>query len=1243
MGKRLLASFLAVAMMLTMAPFAFAIDDDTDVTAEYVAKIADKGYESLAEAFAEAEDGDTITLLNSTSGDGIQVTSNKFADKGLTVDFGGNTYTVGGVLVGSSGTGTNAFQLLANNKITLKNGSIVGATENTKPAEDTPNWHGAPAMVIQNYCNLTLDNMTIAGGTETVYTMSNNFANVIIKDTRIDAGAAKGYGYGPYAFDVCRFDSYSSVSVTVQGNSVINGNVEVSGTIGEGQSRQLNIEGGTFNGEFRVANQPANITITGGTFSSDVSDYVASGYEAVAGEDGTWTVKAENVATVNGQNYASLQEAVNAAKDGETVTLLKDVVQNSALNVKKSITLDMNGKKLYNTVDIWDVSNALVRIEDGANVTITGNGTMSAKEDDCYTIAVVDGDLTIKNGTFVGNVSVVQVEKGKLDITGGTFSLLQKWDGKTTYLINCIDDAYRDGTAKVSISGGTFVEFNPANNEAESAGTNFLASGYVTKQVGENYVVKANDNQTVADLDAAIKTIQDETAKGESSDNTKVSTAVDVIKNIDNEDLASNSAAMSKLAELDKELTDSTNGQADVEVVKAVTAEQIEQAKVTVTNAAVSANLTADKPKVTVEIKDTTVDQTKLNEAKQEVLGDVTSTNEVLPLEINLKDEEDNEIHNPVAPVIIEFPLPEGWAGCKLVYVDGDTIESIPTTVIGNVVKATFVHFSGVAAVQTNAVENPNKYQIELTPQDGKATVYPGDEITFDVVLRRTEGNSDTVNTVRFTPTSDMLTVTGGTAAANFTYNTTSKQFTHLDANNPVTLTNGEVKVGTLTCKVNSSSTNHRLLTVTTDEQDTVTVSRYQTSNGLAVAEIPVYYDVIQVYFNNYTGTLDSNGKEGTKLTTFYTYAGSKTLYASLDALKDRTSAANAPTASDGSITDGTQYRLTDDVEGNNLRNWIATTGTSTTYVDVVNGNGFTDNMSFYVSRVKLLEVKKTDDVNIVDSKVTTRDSKTYVDYNEDFTFTVPDAGNGKKNEVTVTVNGKTVTVTPDATDDKYTVGKSDMIDSPVKITVTQVIDLDVNDIGVFDDGLGKFLQYSKYSGEDTLVLIKGDTSVKYTLSSDTETDVPEIYALPTDNGYGDGNYTLAVLVPRPTLTLAEGEDAREAMLKYLKDTYHIAVTEGKNTAIDAYNFDTNGDGNGNGTFKLDDAQATYDFSARLADEMYWEPSDVELLKADVLTYKDGKENYNTPRDGQVTTKDVDAFLYNYVYTPSARPSDTNP
>ena len=463
----------------------------------YVAQIGSTGYETLAEAIAAAQDGDTVTLLTDCSGDGIVVNTGIFATEGLTVDFGGHSYTVGGKLVGSTGTASNGFQLNKDNKITFKNGAIYG--DASVAGDDETDWTGAPAIMIQNYCDLTLTGMTISGGEETVYTMSNNNGNVVIKDSIINAGKASSYGSGPFAFDVCRYASYPSVTVTVKGNSVINGDVEVSGTIGEGQSRQLYVEGGKFTGEFKVSgNVPANIAISGGTFSIVVpEEYCAAGFIPTQNEDGSYGVKVGTyVASIGNEKYASLTEAVAAAKADETVTLLADIEQNSQLTINQSITLDLAGKKIYNTEDIWgNNANAILSITNGAKVTITGNGTIDAKENDCYTINVVKGDLTIENGTFYGNVSVVQVEEGTLSVKGGTFDLHQKWEGSSKYLFNCIDDAYMGGSAKVAISGGTFIGFDPnvsPEQKVDGKAPSFAAPGVgITKNADGTFTAEA--------------------------------------------------------------------------------------------------------------------------------------------------------------------------------------------------------------------------------------------------------------------------------------------------------------------------------------------------------------------------------------------------------------------------------------------------------------------------------------------------------------------------------------------------------------------------------------------------------------------------------------------------------------------------------------------------------------------------------------------------------------------------------
>lgn len=312
------------------------------VAAKPVAAIGAIGYETLADAIAAAKDGETVKLLADVNGDGIAIAPNTFKT-GLTVDFGGHTYTVGGLLVGSSGTVSNGFQLNAGNKITFKNGTIVGATATAGAGTD---WKGAPAILIQNYCDLTLEQMTVKGGDETCYTLSNNNGEIVIDGSTIVAG--KGTKYGPFAFDVCRYASYPSVHVTVKGASVIEGNVEISGTIGDNQSRQLDIEGGTFKGAFKVVDQPANIAISGGTFATAIDEtYCAAGFIPTKNADGTYGVKeGAYVAQVGTTKYDTVDAAMEAAAASETATTVNLISESEDATlvptwfIKNDVTID---------------------------------------------------------------------------------------------------------------------------------------------------------------------------------------------------------------------------------------------------------------------------------------------------------------------------------------------------------------------------------------------------------------------------------------------------------------------------------------------------------------------------------------------------------------------------------------------------------------------------------------------------------------------------------------------------------------------------------------------------------------------------------------------------------------------------------------------------------------------------------------------------------------------------------------
>lgn len=147
------------------------------------------------------------------------------------LDLNNHVLTLAKPTVGSAGTETNSCQLLKGSTVTMKNGTL--ASDNDK-------------IMIQNYCNLTLDAMTVRG-LNALYVLSNNCGNILINNTTINAGT------GAYAFDVCGYSTYTDgVKVTVKGTSIINGNVELSKSTGNTEPMELNIEGGTFNGNLVV-------------------------------------------------------------------------------------------------------------------------------------------------------------------------------------------------------------------------------------------------------------------------------------------------------------------------------------------------------------------------------------------------------------------------------------------------------------------------------------------------------------------------------------------------------------------------------------------------------------------------------------------------------------------------------------------------------------------------------------------------------------------------------------------------------------------------------------------------------------------------------------------------------------------------------------------------------------------------------------------------------------------------------
>ena len=217
---------------------------------------------------------------------------------------------------------------------------------------------------------------------------------------------------------------------------------------------------------------------------------------------------------VNVKNEASLR-ALFAT--GGVATLTEDVVLGETVVVEpgKEVTLDLNGKTVSNTADLWNESIAswsLLSVR-GGSLTIKGAGTLQAKENDCFAVDVQDGGtVVIEDGTYVGNVHAVYVYEGTAEIKGGKYSIQQLSSNPDPYgyVLNCYDDMRKNGKAKILVSGGEFVKFNPGDCAAEGAHTNFLADGYKSVKKGDSYVVMPENQSivtTAAELDEAIAAV----------------------------------------------------------------------------------------------------------------------------------------------------------------------------------------------------------------------------------------------------------------------------------------------------------------------------------------------------------------------------------------------------------------------------------------------------------------------------------------------------------------------------------------------------------------------------------------------------------------------------------------------------------------------------------------------------------------------------------------------------------------
>lgn len=189
--------------------------------------------------------------------------------------------------------------------------------------------------------------------------------------------------------------------------------------------------------------------------------------EIVPGEDSN-TDYVASVTMSDGEttNYTSLDNALDAAKDGDTVKLLGDAEITKWRSLTAAITLDLNGKTITTQPKAELYIRARVIVQDsstGKTGGMAGTALLNVQE---------GGDLIIQSGTFDGQITI---NDGKLTIKGGTFN--QEVD-------------LRGGDSdSVFFSGGTFTKlFYP-----KSGGSflDLLADGYAFFYTKDSNLVNA--------------------------------------------------------------------------------------------------------------------------------------------------------------------------------------------------------------------------------------------------------------------------------------------------------------------------------------------------------------------------------------------------------------------------------------------------------------------------------------------------------------------------------------------------------------------------------------------------------------------------------------------------------------------------------------------------------------------------------------------------------------------------------
>ena len=364
-----------------------------------------------------------------------------------------------------------------------------------------------PVLITQvvNYNN---GNTTINGGTIYYWGISNSGTLTITKGTII-----------------CTDSRYLAISnsgtLTIgQKDGNLNEQIEIrhDGNTGVYNSGNLYYYGGTIKGK----NADDKSAILGKI--NEIEENASLSVDIDGNLEVASLVTKENVAEVDGEQFTSLNEAINKSVEG-TVKLLKNIsiVESEKLEIasSKNITLDLNGKQITTYMESYNITNnGTLNITDSSGLDsgkIVSRGISNGIVDNSETLTITNGVLKeYIDGNSSNNKNIIR-NKGNVMLNGGIIDASKRY----------INGIYNIESGNVNIIGGNIIvkEANYSNGILDNS------SGIIKVEGGQVSFVNF-DNNSKANL--IVKNSADiDTIRSYNADNVKITIEGGNIGNIE--------------------------------------------------------------------------------------------------------------------------------------------------------------------------------------------------------------------------------------------------------------------------------------------------------------------------------------------------------------------------------------------------------------------------------------------------------------------------------------------------------------------------------------------------------------------------------------------------------------------------------------------------------------------------------------------------------------------------------------